>query len=210
MNKRTIEITIETTIPKYPEVNHVDNILEELYQQIRFMKNPLESDNNPYPISINGEYDDDENGIIRGLFKQITHPANLSKEELPAIFIGFGQSRNNDNIRKPANYKGETVTIIVSIMVEEGDEGKLSDFITKSHTAMRMLVKGSQNLGNSISQAQAEKLSKDLGYKIYEPSTKEVRLMHVRPYRERRQNQVSRRMLILCNIEVDYIYSVLL
>ena len=212
------------------DINHIGNVLEELYQQLLYMADPVISDENPdslnpYPVSIGGvdiSYLDIDNksgkdkrdGNVKACFKQLEYPVNIQKEELPVLFFGLGETKENNSLTKPVNYRAETSTILINALLGGFDEDEtLLENATNMQTAIRMLVKGNQDLGNTISEEQAKVKSETIvdgvKIKVFNPSTKQVRLARTLPFRQRSRSQVSKRLLLIFHVEVDYIYSML-
>ena len=163
-------------------VNHIKNVLQDLKEEIEFL---IETNTgyiaDLYPI------------IIKNIFEQSINPINLEDSELPAIFFGYGESRQNDSIIKPANHRGETSIILVYAVVNSLQDGDLINRATDMQTAIRMIVVGNQNLGNEVSGKRF---------------TKQVRFARSRPFAPKSKG-VSRRAFIEFSIEVDHVYSML-
>ena len=195
-----MQITIDINQQSIDDINHVNSVFLELYHQILFMKNPIGHAENPYPIS------------VKEVYMQSVHPVNPADTELPVVFFSLGESRKNDAIQKPVNYRGETTDISINTLLIGNEEKDLLEVATDMQTATRMLVKGNQKLGNRVSEEHAKLKSQRNGYKVFEPSTKQVRLGRTIPFKQRTgrgRSEVSRRLLLVSIIEVDYIYSML-
>ena len=172
-------------------INHIDNVLTRLREEIELMDKPT------YPIK------------VETIFEQSEVPVKVEDSELPAVFFGYGESKQNDGIRKPSNYKGETSIIHVYAVLTKTDDRTLIQICSDMQTAIRMIVVGSQSLGNDLSEKQTEERNIAQGYKIFTPSTKEVRLARTIPFRQRSRSQVSRRVMLDFSIEIDHIYPVI-
>lgn len=204
-----MNIQVEINQKSIDDINHIENVLEELYQQLLYMKYEVGHEMNPYPISLHGEYDDPKNK--NGVFLQSDVP--IPDAELPVVFFALGESKENNSLPKPANHRAETSTILVNALIEKDVNNSLLKPATDMQTAIRMLVKGNQDLGNTISKEQAkvksETIVDGMTIKVFEPSTKQVRLARSLPFRPRSRSQVSKRLMLVFHIEVDYIYSML-
>ena len=139
-----MQIQVDINQKSIDDINHVDNIFTELYHQILFMKNPIGHAENPYPISINEVY------------KQSTYPVNPGDGELPVVFFSLGESRENQAIVRPNNYRAETTAISINTLLIGTEVKDLLKVATDMQTAIRMLVKGNQDIGNCISIEQAK------------------------------------------------------
>ena len=135
-------------------INHYDNIIKGIHENIKKLWDP--DTNSFYPIQVKTIYhqeDDEVNTLKPG--QVVPNPADVRSENLPAIFYEYGNSRENDSIRKPVGQVGEAfqLNIIASINGLPPPEKSLVGRMSDMHSGIRMIVQESQNVGNSYTQA---------------------------------------------------------
>ena len=166
---------------------HRERIAEDLknwFEMVRDTANP-----ECYPIEINT------------VLANAPAPINMgSISKLPAVFFKYGQSRPNDNIRKPNTHRGETIDYAIFAVISENKDNKEGLLIqsAKMHSLIEMFVKSNQQLGNPTDD------SSEGYYKL--SRTREVRLGPSRAYGFRK---VSDRGFIEFHIEIDHIYPIM-
>ncbi len=136
-------------------INHYDHIIKGIHENIKKLWDVNTSDF--YPIQVKTIYhqeDDEVNTLKPG--QVVPNPADVRNENLPAIFYEYGNSRENDGIRKPVSQVGEAfqINIIASLNGLTPPNKSLVSRMSDMHSAMRMIVQESQNVGNALTQAQ--------------------------------------------------------
>ena len=160
---------------------NIADCIRKWFEMVRDTSNP---DN--YPIKIST------------VLANAPAPVNISNiKTLPAVFFKYGQSRPNDNIRKPNTHRGETIDYAIFAVIDNGSEGLLIRS-AKMHSLIEMFVKSNQQLGNPTDD------SSEGYYKL--SRTREVRLGPSRAYGFRK---VSDRGFIEFHIEIDHIYPIM-
>ena len=137
------------------QINHYDNVIKGIHENIKKLWDPLTRDF--YPIQIKTIYhqeDDDVNTLKPGQI--VPNPADVRAEFLPAIFYEYGNARENDSIRKTTGQVGESIqlNVIASINGLLPPERSLVSRMSDMHKAIRMIVQESQYVGNTMTNTQ--------------------------------------------------------
>ena len=135
--------------------NHYDRIIKGIHDNIKKLWD--EDTRDFYPIQVKTIYhqeDDEVNTLKPG--QVVPNPADVRNENLPAIFYEYGNSRENDGIRKPVSQVGESfqLNVIASINGLPPPAKSLISRMSAMHSAIRMIVQESQKVGNPTETEQ--------------------------------------------------------
>ena len=115
-----------------------------------------------------------------------------SENHNPVIFLSSGVSRINERISAPVGYIGETLEILVNVVVFADKDKDITIKSSMVRDWMRKVARSSTRVGNTDS----------------EKTTKDARIRRTIPFRarlSRRQDEIDRELLLFV-FEIDYIY----